>query len=434
MRLGLAGRLALYGAITAGLLAVPGAWLLHGALHEAMRSSFEQRLQERAELIATRFSARSGAPPTYVEPRGGDDFGRIFSGWYWQVRGADIELHSRSLWDADISQVQADGADRLDAVGPRQEPLFGVARRLAIGGRDELRLEVYGPAAPVLDELHAFDRKLLIALIGLLVVLAVVALVQVRFGLRPLARLRAALGAVEEGERERLGDGYGPDLDPFAEQLDGLLERNARVVTRARGHAADLAHALKKPLALLRGEADLSAAVSSPLVRDQVQDMTRLIDRHLARAGSGAGERRRVALRPRVDALVGLMRQLHAARGLSWMVDVPEALHWRGEPTDLEEMLGNLLDNAGKWATRQVRIEARVDEGCLHIRIEDDGPGLSATQFAQAAQRGRRFDEQVEGSGLGLAICADIAATYEGRLALSPGTLGGLRAELVLPG
>lgn len=431
LRLGLAGRLILFGTLTASGLALLGGWLLHGAPHEAMRNSFDQRLEERADLIVARISNHPGNVPSYAPPHGGDDFERIFSGWYWRLTGPGVELHSRSLWDATVSGVQGGEGERLDATGPRQEPLFGLRRELAQAG--ELQLEVFGPSAPVLDELRAFDQRLLLLLIGLLLALTAVTLLQVRFGLRPLVRLRRTLGAVEEGEREALGSGYGPDLDPFAQELDGLLERNARIVARARGHAADLAHALKKPLALLRGEADAGTAVPSELIRAQVQGMVRLIDRHLARAGSGAGEWRRVALRPRVEALLALMRQLHGARALQWSLEMPDGLDWRGDPTDLEEMLGNLLDNAGKWAASEVRISANREGGHLHLRIDDDGPGLSAAQFAQAAQRGRRFDEQVEGTGLGLAITADIANTYEGRLALAPSPLGGLRAELILP-
>jgi signal transduction histidine kinase len=433
MRLGLAGRLILFGALAAAALVLVAWWVLHGALHEAMRSSFEQRLAERAELIAARFTTRQDDAPTYAEPRGGDDFGRIFSGWYWRVRGTPLEVQSRSLWDAELSGVTEVAPSRLDAVGPREEPLFGIVRTLAREGRDDLRLEVFGPAAPVLDELRAFDRHLLLMLAGLLLALGAVSLAQVRFGLRPLARLRAALTAVEDGARERLGGGYGPDLDPFAGELDGLLERNARIVARARGHAADLAHALKKPLALLRGEADAARQVPSDLIRAQVQSVVQLIDRHLARAGSGAGESRRVALRPRLESLTVLMRRLHANRRLQWQLDLPESLHWRGEPTDLEEMLGNLMDNAGKWARTQVRISAIDRQGQLLIRIDDDGPGLGEAQLAQAAQRGTRFDQQVEGTGLGLAICADIAGTYQGTLELTRGPLGGLRAELMLP-
>ncbi len=479
---GLAGRLILLGMLCACLIALAGGWLLRSGLQSAMRHGFEQRLAERADMLVARFSPASSrhpdnAPLAYAEPRSGDEFGRIFSGWYWRLTGEGLALRSRSLWDADVTDVRAVGTRRLTAGnpqgpalarhsreggnpaslisnetkslgsrlrgndgnfstllarGPRGEALMGIAQDVTLAERP-LRLEVYGPADPVLAELRAFDRLLAMIFAFLLLAMALTAVIQARVGLRPLARLREALARAKDGTRERLGGGYGPDLDPLAAELDDLLARNARIVARARSHAADLAHALKKPLALLRSDADADASVPSPQVRSQVRDMTRLIDRHLARAGSGAGERRRIAVAQHLADLLALMRQLHAARDIHWEMRVPARLHWRGEATDFEEMLGNLMDNAGKWAASRVRVAAGIEAGEVVIDIDDDGPGLSEAQLARAARRGQRFDESVEGNGLGLAITADIAETYEGRLELSRGGLGGLRARLVLP-
>lgn len=437
MARGLAGRLILLGMLSACLIALAGGWLLRSGLHSAMRQGFELRLAERIDTLAARFvvtAPRGGGERSlgYVEPRSGDEFGRIFSGWYWRLSGDGVALRSRSLWDADVEDVRSVGVDSLVAVGPRGEALMGIARQVAPGDTS-LRLEVYGPAAPVLAELRAFDRLLLTIFAFLLFAMALTAVIQARLGLRPLARLRDALVQARSGARDRLGAGYGPDLDPLAEELDDLLARNARIVARARSHAADLAHALKKPLALLRSDADSDVSVPSPQVRDQVQDMTRLIDRHLARAGSGAGERRRINVASRLADLLALMQQLHAARNIQWTMQVAAGLVWRGEPTDLEEMLGNLMDNAGKWAASRVLLGAHLDGDCVVIEIDDDGPGLSDAQLSRAAERGQRFDENVEGSGLGLAITADIAETYGGRLELSRNPRGGLRARLVLP-
>lgn len=451
-RLGLAGRLILFGALAASVVALAGGLILRNGLHQAMRHGFELRLAEHAEIITARLTAQpdeSGFPATYLEPRGGDEFGRIFSGWYWRLSTQAQTLRSRSLWDADISASTLVHGQRLNARGPQGEALFGIVQDISLPELEPLRLEVFGPAAPVLDELRIFDRQLLLVLAGLLLALSLMTLLQVRLGLRPLARLRHALAEVESGTRSRIGQGFGPDLEPMAAELDDLLARNARIVARARSHAADLAHALKKPLALLRSEADSGEQVSAALVREQGQTMLRLTERHLARAGSGAGEHRRILMRPHLEALQSLMRQLHAVRALDWQLDVPATLAWRGESTDLEEMLGNLMDNAGKWAGTQVRItalagpelHARASEhdseptrrrGVL-IRVEDDGPGLSDADLAVAAQRWQRFDESVEGSGLGLAITADIAETYGGHLHLARSVLGGLLAELWLP-
>ncbi|MCX7564400.1 sensor histidine kinase [Xanthomonadaceae bacterium XH05] len=437
MARGLAGRLIALGLLSACLIALVGGWLLRSGLQSAMQHSFEQRLAERVDTVISRFSpgpdsASGGASVAYTEPRSGDEFSRIFSGWYWRLSGESVALRSRSLWDADVDDIGPVGSSGLSAVGPRGEALMGIARDVTLNDQS-VRLEIYGPATSLLEELRAFDRLLVAIFAFLLLAMALTAVVQARFGLRPLARLRDALAQARSGARERLGTGYGPDLDPLAIEMDDLLERNARIVARARSHAADLAHALKKPLALLRSDADADVLVPSAQVRGQVQDMTRLIDRHLARAGSGAGERRPVGVASRLGELLGLMRQLHANRGLRWELQVPADLVWRGEVTDLEEMLGNLMDNAGKWASSHVRVNAARMKDDVVITIDDDGPGLSEAQQVRAARRGQRFDESVEGSGLGLAITADIAETYGGRLELTRSPLDGLRARLVLP-
>ena len=245
----------------------------------------------------------------------------------------------------------------------------------------------------------------------------------------------------------------GSDLAPLCSELGALLSHNASVVERARSHAADLNHALKKPLALLSAAASSQQQLPAGEVLQQVGEMTRLIDRYHART-LGDSVRARAAMRsvPLAECLQQLlraMRKLHAAQELVWRLALPDdALRWRwrGERTDLEEALGNLLDNAGKWAASRVLVSAqftpptpvrrgsRQTGGQLAISIEDDGPGMSAEQLAAAGQRGLRFDEHVHGSGLGLAIAGQIAAAWgaELRLDKSP-LLKGLRATLTLP-
>jgi len=439
---GLRGRLLLFGCLAALLVSGAGGWVLRQNIHATLLRGLEQRLDERAERIAASLLAAPGGSGLVPErSRNNDEFSRIFSGWYWQLEGAGPEQRSRSLWDSrltpadasapssSLASLLAPGTPLRSLRGPRGEALLGLAVPVEAGGQRAM-LHVYGPAAETEAELARLDRILLLTQALLILALVIATLAQVRLGLAPLRRLRAALAAVRDGSAERLGSGYGPELDPLAEEMDEVLARNARVVARARGHAADLSHALKKPLALLGGEA---TADGSELLRGQVAAMSRLIDRHLARAGSGAGELRRVAVAPRIAHLVALMQRLHRERGLDWQQTVPAQLHWRCEPTDLEEMLGNLLDNAGKWARSTVRVDAEAAAGELRIRIADDGPGLDDTQLEQASRRGLRFDENTEGSGLGLAIARDIAETYGGRLELGRGTLGGLEAVLVLP-
>lgn len=441
---GLALRLGVLGMLAAVLVAGAGGWVLRGMVHDTVVRGFMQSLEARAERIESRLRILPGGGVGEERSRAADVFEQIFSGWYWQLRrrgGEAVVLRSRSQWDVGVLHGQAVPSGALEAEGPRGERLLGLVRTLELGGQVFV-LEVYGPQEPVVRDLMRFDRGLAVAVLALMLGWMAATWVQVRIGLRPLRRLRQRVAEVEIGGG-MIGRGYGADLDPLAEELDDMLLRNSRLVMRARAHAADLSHALKKPLTLLGAEAGGSATVSSKMVRRQVDSMSALIDRHLVRAASAAaaeGVQGKLEVAGVLVPLVKLMQTLHQDRMLDWQVDVANGLAWRGDRADIEEMLGNLLDNAGKWAASRVRLNAWREApkgggaGTLVITVEDDGPGLDEEQIGRAARRGQRFDEAVEGSGLGLAIAADIAATYDGALALErSATLGGLQASLRLP-
>lgn len=434
MRIGLAGRVFAIGLVAALIISGAGGLVLRSNLHAIVERGFAQRLDERTDRIAARLVRARDGRLVHEETRATDDFTRIFSGWYWFAEEGDVRLRSRSIWDGEVSGVTASAraGHILRARGPGGESLIGVERRLQVGAAN-VTLRTFGPAADVDRELARLDQLLLVTLGVLMATLAMLAVLQVRIGLRPLARLRAAIADVDNGTRERLGGGFGSDLDPLADEIDGLLVRNARVVARARSHAADLAHALKKPLALLALDDEAIDGSVRGRQASHARTMNALIERHLARAGSGAGERRRVDVAARIVAILELMARLHAARGLDWRFAAPPPVTWRGDATDLEEMLGNLLDNAGKWARTRVEVRlSHTDTECT-IAIEDDGPGLDDAQIARAMRRGQRFDERVDGSGLGLAIVADIAGTYGGSLELVRRAPHGLCARLRLP-
>ncbi|MFT3721444.1 sensor histidine kinase [Pseudorhodoferax sp.] len=437
-RLGLGPRLAIIGICAALAVTGVGGWALRLQFHATLWRSVEQRLDDSAQRLAVRLHAGPDGTPWEERPPSTSPFNQIFSGWYWQLGDGDGELHSRSLWDGQLHLPQREslgGSSQLHRLqGPRGEPLVGLERPVRVGAR-ELRLHLYGPATETDRELARLDQLLLLTQAVLVAVLTLTTLLQVQIGLKPLRRLRAALARVHDGTAERVGRDFGPDLDPLARAMDQVLERNARVVARARAHAGDLSHALKKPLALLASELrdHDGGVVPAMTVRAQVATMDGLIERYLARAGSGGGERRRIDVRERLEDLLAAMRRLHAGRDLHWQLLAPRALHCSAEQTDLEEMLGNLLDNAGKWARSRVEIQARADTDGLVVHIDDDGDGLANAQIAAAMRRGRRFDESVEGSGLGLAIVRDLAETYGGRLELGRSRLGGLSARLVLP-
>jgi signal transduction histidine kinase len=263
----------------------------------------------------------------------------------------------------------------------------------------------------------------------------------VRRAVAPFRRLRAGLSLVREGHSQRIEGDYPTEVQPLVNDLNALLEERERAVARALTTAGDLAHGLKTPLAVLAQEAEQAGDAGhhelAATVRQQVERMQRQVDYHLARARATATSREapglRCAILPSVDGLVRTMRRLHAERDLTIEADVSPAHEIRGRREDLEEMLGNLLDNACKWARSRVAIASWIDGDRLTIAVDDDGPGLEPALRAQVLQRGVRADQQVGGSGLGLAIVSDLAELYGGSVTLEPSPLGGTRARLQLP-
>jgi signal transduction histidine kinase len=263
----------------------------------------------------------------------------------------------------------------------------------------------------------------------------------IRKALAPFRTLRAGLSPVREGRSRRMEGDYPSEVQPLVNDLNALLEERERAIERALTTAGDLAHGLKTPLAVLAQEADEAGAAGhhdlAATLRHQVERMQRQIDYHLARARASATTRGAPALRcavlPSVEALVRTMRRLHAERELTIDAGVSPAHEIRGRREDLDEMLGNLLDNACKWARSRVTLRSAIDDDFLIILVDDDGPGLDPSVRAQVLQRGVRADQQIGGSGLGLAIVSDLAGLYGGSVTLDTSPLGGTRARLQLP-
>ncbi|MGE3274735.1 MAG: sensor histidine kinase [Vicinamibacterales bacterium] len=265
-------------------------------------------------------------------------------------------------------------------------------------------------------------------------------LVLVRRGVSPVNRLRARLADVHAGRTRRLDGDYPAEVAPLVDDLNGLLaDREARVA-RALARTGDLAHGLKTPLAVLAQAAERAAAGGdadqAAVIMQQVDRMRRQVDRHLAlaRTGvSGATPGLRCLVKPSVDALVRTLERLHADRQLSFAVAVDEGLEVRARVEDLDELLGNLLDNACRHARAHVAIGARCDGAAVELTVDDDGQGLDPSLWERVLQRGVRADEAAPGTGFGLAIVRELAELHEGGIALSRAPMGGLRATLRLP-
>ncbi len=438
----LALRLVLAAALWIGAALLIGGLVLSAIFRDYAERTFDGRLTVLLDsLIAVTELDEQGRPKLtrgIGEPR----FDMPYSGWYWEIAvGSSPLLRSRSLWDESLPlTAQLDATDALfaDVDGPNDENLRLVEREIGLpAARERFRYAVGGDRGEIDDEVRRFNATLGWSLGTLGLGLLTALLLQVRFGLQPLRRMRQAIVAVRTGRAQRLDGEFPVEIEPLSDELNILIDHNAAVLERARTQVSNLAHALKTPLSVLTNEA--GGAGADPLaetVKRQTTAMRRHVDHYLARARAAAATRVlgvRTDVAPVVEDLRRTIERIYVDRAIRVDAEAAPGLAFRGERQDLEEMLGNLIDNACKWARARVSIGARADGDRILLTIDDDGPGLPADQRAAVFDRGTRLDESVPGSGLGLAIVRDIAELYHGAIALEDSPLGGLRAVLALP-
>lgn len=263
---------------------------------------------------------------------------------------------------------------------------------------------------------------------------------QVRLGWRSIDRIRGHLAALHASPRQRLQGAYPVEIAPLAADLNRLLDERDAMVARASATAGDLAHGLKTPLAVLthdaeRAERDGHRDLAASLVAE-IERMRRQIDRHLARSRVDLSRHRvhtPVSIAESADGVVRTVRRLYAERALTFDVHIEPTLEVLVAREDLDEIVGNVLDNACKWARALCRLSAHPQNGHARLVIEDDGPGIRAAMRDQVLARGARADETVAGSGLGLSIVRDLTEAYGGHVTLDDSALGGLRVTIDLP-
>ena len=414
-------------------------------------SSFDDQLGVYLKALVANIGAqgeetRAGAT---IDPQ----FELAFSGWYWQITRLDKaspEIRaSHSLFATQLPQLPApEDANETGEIrrgyvlGPGDRPLRMIEREIDAGEEGKYLVQVAANADVIRSQETSFEFALAGALLALAVALLGSTALAVRFGLRPLRILQEGVAAIRRGEAERIVGEFPQDVAPLAAELNQLLDANREIVERARTQVGNLAHALKTPLSVLINEADLSKSTLADKVREQTGVMRRQVAFYLDRARAAARARAvgsATDVRPVVEGLVRTFEKLQRDRALTFSVDVQEGLRFRGEAQDLSDLVGNLLDNAGKWAHERVAIRAyRAPDApdanaFLIAEIDDDGPGLDPKARAEALVRGRKLDESRPGSGLGLSIVVDLAAIYGGSLDLTDSPLGGLRAILRLP-
>ncbi len=363
------------------------------------------------------------------------------SGRYWEIRGPSGPLMRSESLVGDRLGVAAplSGEARLDTKvsGPGGEILRAIARRVEVPTKGvPLIVAVAASTEDIEGDVQVFGAKVSVtlAVFGLGLLLAV--WFQVVVGLRPLHAMREALGDIRRGEAERLAGSYPREIEPLANELNALLVHNAELLERARTQAANLAHALKNPLTVIRNETRQIDGESAGVIREQAMIMARSIDRYLPQARA-AGAARSLGARADVHAILEDLRfsleRLYQERNLHIQLRGLRDCRYRGEAEDLEEMLGNLLDNACKWARKRIEVHGECDGQGLSILVDDDGQGIPEQRLAEVLQRGQRLDETKPGSGLGLDIVQDIAGLYRGSLSLERSPSGGVRARLHLP-
>lgn len=385
-------------------------------------------------------------PPSLTEPR----FGELNSGLYGWILDGDGEViwksRSTDLIPADYFPPLTDSFD----IGERR---FSESHFNA----DDFYLMSYDTVWPVSGKeapfrfvvthsqvdfkaiVSAYRERLLMWVIGLAVLLIVVQSLIARWGLQPLRRLARDLERVEAGKSQSLTGQYPADIRPVTENLNNVLKAEQAQRERYRNTLGDLAHSLKTPLSVVRGQLQQASHDSGEfmqVVDDQISRMSMIIDHQLRRASAQVTQNAvyaRVAVKPLVDRMASAIQKVYSHKGMQIINDVPAGVGFSGDEADLMEMLGNLIENACKYGHGQVRMSGSVRDGDLYLWVEDDGPGVPDTIKSTILNRGARADTATSGQGIGLSVTVDILSSYGGSLQISRGGLGGANFTLAIP-
>lgn len=434
-RLSLRARLAIAALLWCGVAVSVTAVVLIGLFRDHLSREADAEIRDLVvELVAQTRVARDGS----VRLAGdlpGTRFRRPFSGWGWQIRRRETVLaQSASLGPVTAEALAAPlGTAGLfqDARGRR---LRGLARAVAPRFHTErLTFVVARPQDEIDRAATQFGRAVLVALGVLGAGLVGTAVAALAIGLRPLAKLGQDIARMRAGHvpPERA---WPAEIAPIAREIEALRVHTERLVCRGKGLAADLAHAIKTPLTVIRQHAEGLGPEDRTVLRRQAERIGHSLERHLGRSGVGGAPYVRVDPCLCVEDLIQALERPSRDRGLEIAREVTPRALFLGDEADLYEMVGNLLDNAVKWATTRVMVSVAMAEGRLRIEIADDGPGIPEAERAAILERGKRLDEAMPGHGLGLAILADLVDGYGGELRLAECGMGGLSAVLLLPG
>lgn len=441
----LALRLFLSSAVLMSVGLLVAGFILSNLYSRSVKTAFDGQLEAYANALIGALSTQMlgqgeavslSAPENIGEAR----FLEPLSGWYWQIGDAQgaVLFTSDSLIGSSLDFVQADTASAADdtLLGPGGEAIRLFQRSYVLPNERELVIAVAGNVTQLNQDIADFRSSLMATFLVFGAFLGLAIYLQVRLGLRPLKSIRRALLDVQAGRTQKIAGEYPSEIAPVVNEINGLIDANHGVVARARTHVGNLAHALKTPLSVIANEMSGGTARDRK-ISEQVAVMRDQVNHYLSRARSAAGLAAvgtATPVRPVVESLVRAMEKIYRDKGLTITAAFEEDVVFRGEKQDLEEVTGNLIDNASKWAHARVALRIyKVSKTSWALCVEDDGPGMTAEQSKLALKRGKRLDETVAGSGLGLSIVVETANLYTGNIRLERSGMGGLKAELTLP-
>ncbi|MFT0137333.1 ATP-binding protein [Alcanivoracaceae bacterium MT1] len=411
------------------------------SFRESAAASFDERLISMHKVLLASFETDPVTGKLTLKDRLSDPrFERVYSGWYWEISDGDAFTRtSRSLWDQRLPLSNLPGISWRTIKGPRGQSLRIVEQVLLFPGQQQpMRVSLAVSRQELVAETARFERLLWLSLVVLSVLLLTGLTLQIHWGLAPLRALREDLGAIKSGNRERLETQLSGELAELAKTMNEVLDHDRCLIERGRVTAGNLAHALKTPVSVLQAQADhlSDTDVARQQIRAEVARINAAVRHHLARA-SAVGNSALTAsveiekvLSPIVDGLTRLAER----RGKRLARHFTSGLMLRIDPQDLQELAGNLLENALDWSASRVKISCWPDGEGACLLFEDDGPGMPPEQRQSVLARGSRLDEKRPGNGLGLSIVEDLVELYGGRLDLGEASLGGLSARVWLPG
>ncbi len=365
----------------------------------------------------------------------------LHSGWYWEVKQSGKSLErSPSLGEDSLDTGYIEPTRSVvvhELFGPTKQKLrVQVVEVESDPIHEPLLFLASAPLTGFTDDVLNYSTHILGSFLLLGIGLLIAVMLQVRIALKPLKAISTEIGEIREGKATKLSSSNLEDVQPLVDELNNLLDHNTILLKRARNRLADLAHSVKNPLAVINNEACNMEAGQKELILQQTSDISKNVDHCLSRARTFGTEKvlgSRSAVKSTVEDLVYAMQRIYQERDLGYDFSNLNECWFRGEDQDLEEMMGNLMDNACKWAEKHVSIAAVTEEDRLLIIVEDDGPGIPEEEIENVMQRGHKLDESKPGHGQGLGIVKDIVYLYGGKLKLGKSPLGGLQATLDLP-